>query len=210
MTGSTTPCCRKPPVPERPPLWPGVWRCVLACLFTVCLLTSGPATAGVEMRDVRLDHGDEGYQLLTDIGVTLSPRLAEAVTRGVALYFVLEFEISRPRWYWLDEDVVERALTYRLSYHALTQQYRVSTGALHQGFDTLDEALKLIGRLRSWPVIDSGRLKTGGSYVAALRLRLDVTQLPKPFQLSAMSNRDWTLESEWQRWGFTAQQAVRR
>jgi hypothetical protein len=54
-------------------------------------------------------------------------------------------------------------------------------------------------------VVDAGLLRPGGSYVASLRLRLDVTQLPKPFQLSAMSNRDWTLESEWQQWGFTAQ-----
>jgi hypothetical protein len=163
------------------------------------------AAGGVAMRDIRLDYADEGYLLSTDIGVTLSPRLAEAVTRGVALYFVLEFEISRPRWYWLDEDVVERSLTYRLSYHALTQQYRVSTGALHQSFDTLNEALNLIGRLRNWPVVEPNRLKSGASYVASLRLQLDVTQLPKPFQLSAMSNRDWTLESDWQRWGFTAQ-----
>jgi hypothetical protein len=54
-------------------------------------------------------------------------------------------------------------------------------------------------------VVEPGRLKSGASYVASLRLRLDVTQLPKPFQLSAMSNRDWTLESDWQQWGFTAQ-----
>lgn len=180
------------------------------CLLMLCLSMPGQAAGGVEMRDIRLDHSEEGYQLSTDIGVTLSPRLAEAVRRGVALYFVLEFEISRPRWYWLDEDVIERTLTYRLSYHALTQQYRISTGALHQGFDTLDEALKLIGRLRSWPVVDATGLKGGDNYIASLRLRLDVTQLPKPFQLSAMSNRDWTLESEWQRWGFTAQKGSAR
>ncbi|MFZ5456785.1 MAG: DUF4390 domain-containing protein [Pseudomonadota bacterium] len=171
----------------------------------IATLAGHASAAGITLRDVRLDHGDDGYQLSTDVSIALSPRLAEAVTRGVALYFVLEFEISRPRWYWLDEDVVERSQTYRLSYHALTRQYRVSTGALHQSFDTLDEALKLIGRLRNWHVVDYSRLTPGESYVAALRLRLDVTQLPKPFQLSAMSNRDWTLESEWQRWGFTAQ-----
>ncbi|WP_374340134.1 DUF4390 domain-containing protein [Methyloversatilis sp.] len=177
---------------------------MLVLLFAVL---AGPAFAatGIAMRDVRLDHGDDGYQLSTDIGITLSPRLEEAVARGVALYFVLEFEISRPRWYWLDEDVVERSQTYRLSYHALTRQYRVSTGALHQSFDTLAEALRLVGRLRSWPVVELSRLKAGESYVASLRLRLDVTQLPKPFQLSAIGNRDWTLESDWQRWGFTAQ-----
>jgi hypothetical protein len=179
-------------------------RALLLALL-IATLAGHASAAGITLRDVRLEHGDDGYQLSTDVSIALSPRLAEAVTRGVALYFVLEFEITRPRWYWLDEDVVERSQTYRLSYHALTRQYRVSTGALHQSFDTLDEALKLIGRLRSWPVVDYDRLKAGESYVASLRLRLDVTQLPKPFQLSAMSNRDWTLESEWQRWGFAAQ-----
>ncbi|WP_430432402.1 DUF4390 domain-containing protein [Methyloversatilis sp.] len=198
MTASITHCCRSlRTLAERA-------RALLLALL-IATLAGHASAAGVTMRDVRLDHGDDGYQLSTDIAVTLSPRLAEAVTRGVALYFVLEFEISRPRWYWLDEDVVERSQTYRVSYHALTRQYRVSTGALHQSFDTLDEALKLIGRLRNWHVVNYSRLTPGESYVAALRLRLDVTQLPKPFQLSAMSNRDWTLESEWQRWGFTAQ-----
>lgn len=198
MTASITHCCRSlRALAERV-------RALLLALL-IATLAGHASAAGVTLRDVRLDHGDDGYQLSTDVSIALSPRLAEAVTRGVALYFVLEFEISRPRWYWLDEDVVERSQTYRLSYHALTRQYRVSTGALHQSFDTLDEALKLIGRLRSWHVVDYDRLRAGESYVASLRLRLDVTQLPKPFQLSAMSNRDWTLESEWQRWGFTAQ-----
>lgn len=192
------PCCRsRPALPD--------WLRALVVALLLALHAAAVGAAGVAMRDVRLDHTEEGYQLSTDIAVTLSPRLAEAVTRGVALYFVLEFEISRPRWYWFDEEVIERVQTYRLSYYALTRQYRVSTGALHQSFDSLDEALRLIGRLHSWPIVDSNRLKLGESYIASLRLRLDVTQLPKPFQLSAMSNRDWTLESDWQRWGFTAQ-----
>ncbi len=201
MTVSTTHCCRNSLLPDRSSDWlrTALFALLLA-VHTVC-----GAAGGITLRDVRLDHVDDGYQLSTDVGVTLSPRLAEAVTRGVALYFVLEFQISRPRWYWLDEEVIEHSMTYRLSYHALTRQYRVSTGALHQSFDSLNDALNLIGRLRSWPVVEAGRLKTGASYVASLRLRLDVTQLPKPFQLSAMSNRDWSLESDWQRWGFTAQ-----
>ncbi|MBU0600975.1 MAG: DUF4390 domain-containing protein [Gammaproteobacteria bacterium] len=198
MMASTTHCCR-----SGPALTDALRALLCALLLALC--AGHAAASGVVMRDVRLDHSDEGYQLTTDIAVTLSPRLAEAVTRGVALYFVLEFEISRPRWYWLDENVVERTQTYRLSYHALTRQYRVSTGALHQSFETLEDALKLVGRLYNWPVVEQDRLKAGESYVASLRLQLDVTQLPKPFQLSAMSNRDWTLESEWQRWGFTAQ-----
>ncbi len=35
-------------------------------------------------------------------------------------------------------------------------------------------------------------------------MRLDTTQLPKPFQINAIANRDWTLESDWKRFAFEA------
>ena len=91
MTASITHCCRSlRALAERA-------RALLLALL-IATLAGHASAAGVTMRDVRLDHGDDGYQLSTDVSIALSPRLAEAVTRGVALYFVLEFEISRPRW----------------------------------------------------------------------------------------------------------------
>jgi len=36
-----------------------------------------------------------------------------------------------------------------------------------------------------------------------LRLRLDITQLPRPFQISALGNKDWSLSSEWKVWQLT-------
>jgi Domain of unknown function (DUF4390) len=47
------------------------------------------------------------------------------------------------------------------------------------------------------------QLVKGTQYEAALRLRLDVNQLPKPFQMSALASREWTLQSEWHTWSFT-------
>jgi len=35
------------------------------------------------------------------------------------------------------------------------------------------------------------------SYEAQVRMRLDVTQLPKPFQVNAITNREWNLASDW-------------
>jgi hypothetical protein len=36
-------------------------------------------------------------------------------------------------------------------------------------------------------------------------MRLDVTLLPKPFQLSALTSRELTLESPWRRFSFRPQ-----
>ena len=89
---------------------------------------------------------------------------------------------------------------YRLSYNALTRQYRLSFGSLHQNFDTLGDALTLVGRLRRRFVVDAEALGEGTVYEAAIRMRLDVSQLPKPFQINALASRDWNLSSEWFRW----------
>ena len=133
----------------------------------------------------------------------MNTRLEEAVNKGVVLYFVADFELKRSRWYWLDENVINRSKTVQLSFHALTRQYRLSTGALHQSFPTLEEALKVISRLRSWQVLEAGEVKPDLVYLAGLRIRLDLSQMPKTFQVNALANRDWNLVSDWVRWSFT-------
>ena len=115
----------------------------------------------------------------------------------------LDFELTRGRWYWLDEKVAKTAIVYRVSYNALTRQYRVASGLLTQTFNSLEEVERFIGRITSRPVASADALTKGAKYDAAVRLRLDVNQLPKPFQVNALASREWTLASDWQRWSFT-------
>ena len=172
------------------------------------LLASLPALAGeVEIRNPQLVIDDDTYLLTADFGLDFNARLEEAVTKGVILYFLTEFELTRPRWYWLDEKVVSRSQTFRLSYHALTRQYRLSTGALHQSFETLDETLRMLSRLRNWSVLEKTTVKANETYLAGLRMRLDLTQMPKTFQVTAIANRDWNLASDWVRWSFVPEDA---
>jgi hypothetical protein len=123
--------------------------------------------------------------------------LEEAVQKGIAVYFNIEFELFRKRWYWLDRRVSSSTLTYRLSFSPLTRQYRLARGGLSQPFDSLDEALGLLKSVRQWKVIEPGVLSPRDSYEAQVRMRLDVTQLPKPFQVNAITSREWNLASDW-------------
>ena len=133
----------------------------------------------------------------------LSQRLEEAVNRGVPLYFVVEFELARPRWYWFDEKPVQLSQSYRISYTPLLRQYRLTVGTVYQNFTRIEEVTRVLSRLRGWHIADKGAFKKDQVYQAALRMRLDTAQLPKPFQLSAIASRDWTLESDWHRWSIT-------
>jgi hypothetical protein len=120
------------------------------CLALLVFLPFVAWAAEIDISNPQLVAGDDGYVLSADFKFDLTPRLEEAVTKGVVLYFVADFELTKGRWYWLDEKLASRSQTYRLSYHALTRQYRLSTGGLHQSFPTLSEAVQVLSRLRNW------------------------------------------------------------
>lgn len=127
----------------------------------------------------------------------LPQALEEAVQKGIALYFNIEFELFRKRWYWFDRRIATSTLVYRLSYSPLTRQYRLARGGLSQPFDSLDEALALVKSVRNWKVLDKSLIPPRDDYEAQVRMRLDVSQLPKPFQVNAITSREWNLASDW-------------
>jgi hypothetical protein len=157
----------------------------------------------IPVKSAELRAEDEDYVLNAQFDVAFNPTLEEALQKGVSLYFVLEFELLRPRWYWLDEKIIAQSIQYRISYAPLTQQYRVTSGLLGQQFASLEEVEHLLSRVTSRPVVAADALTKGARYDAAVRLRLDVTQLPKPFQINALASREWSMQSEWYRWSFT-------
>ena len=175
----------------------GWLRCaVVALLACVALAVSAQEP---EVREAALRTVEDGLVLDADFEFELTPRLAEVLQNGVPLYFVVEFEMTRRRWYWFDDKASARQLQLRLSYHALSRQYRLATGPLQQNFATLDEALNVLKHVRNWLVVDRTVSFSDADYDAAVRLRLDTTLLPRPFQLSALTGRDLHLETPWKR-----------
>ena len=172
---------------------------------------SSAQAEGITVNKAEARLTDDVYQLSADFSISLNSVVTEALTRGVALYFVSEFSLIRPRWYWLNKEVSQSEQYTKLSYNSLTRQYRITYGKLYQNFPNLDDALKVISHQSAAPIAasllrqDDGYLamilpRKDGDYIAATRLWLDVTQLPKPLQVNALAGRDWSLDSGWYRW----------
>lgn len=178
------------------------WR-ALALLLAAVVVLPAAAADGIAVRTAAIAPVDDGWQLEAQFDVQFSPRLEEAVNRGVPLYLIVEFEISRPRWYWFDEKPIRTAQVYKISYTPLLRQYRLTVGNAYQNFTRFEEVTRVLSRLRGWHIADKGALRKDQVYQAALRMRLDTAQLPKPFQLNAIASSDWTLESDWHRWSIT-------
>jgi hypothetical protein len=192
MTVSTMPCWKR--CLERSLV-------VLACVLFVG--QAGQALAGaIEPQKAEFVADEQGLALNADFSIKLGPRLADAVERSVPLHFRFEFDLTRKRWYWADEHVTGRILNHKLSFQALTRQYRLTQGTQQQNFDSLDEALKVLGQVARLHVVDKTQLIPGETYRAAVRLSLDHEQLPKPLQVDALAHRDWRVEAKTLQWEF--------
>ena len=170
-------------------------------VVALAILLAAPATLAddVEVLDPRLEQTEDGLVLNVDFTFEFNARLEQVVTNGVPLYFVVEFDLTQPRWYWFDEKTATKRLQTRLSYHALSRHFRLSTGLLHQNYASLSEALAVLRRVRHWQVLERGAALADANYQASIRMRLDLALLPKPFQVNALTSREWHLESNWKR-----------
>ncbi len=175
----------------------------LGVIALLCLLSSvfcpSAAADGISVNKAEMRFGEDGYQLLANYDINLTFAAQQALARGVPLYFVGEFRLTRSRWYWLDEKIFNGEQTVKLSYNVLTRQYRLSRGALFQNYTSFEDALNILARQTS-SLIPQERVKDDSNYIVAVRLRLDVAQLPLPLQVNAMTGRDWALDSDWYRW----------
>jgi len=201
----------------------------LSALLLAALVWLFSATAhaeGIFVNKAEIRSSEDGYQLSATYNINLNFVVKQALMRGIPIYFVGEFSLTHARWDWLDsaQQALSRSLpsifsggsplarwswldkeiyngeqTFKLSYSTLTGRYRISRGALFQNFASLEDALNILAR-QSSEVIPAELMKKDGNYVASARLRLDIAELPKPLQVNALTDNDWTLDSDWYRW----------
>jgi hypothetical protein len=158
------------------------------------------ANSAVHIKSAELLAVEDSYALSTDFDIVLSPVIEDALNKGVPLTFLIEFQLSAPRKYWFDDEIITQSQYLTLSYHALSRQYLVNRNGRQQSFATIQQAKEEISNIKSWSVVDKKLLKKSDVYLAAIKVRLDQTKLPKPVQVEAIGSDDWNIASERYRW----------
>jgi hypothetical protein len=182
-------------------------RLLLLCLWLALLATTAVAREP-QIEQIALQRTTDGLFLAARLEVAPSPAVEDALLRGVPLYFVWQAEVVRDRWYWSDKRVASAQRTLRLVYQPLTRRWRVSVSnlpdagrggaglqyALHQNFDDLPEALAGVSRVLRWRIADAGELAPGGDQRVELSFRLDLSLLPRPFQIGMANQPEWLVD----------------
>lgn len=160
--------------------------------------------APAEVGELRLERTEEGLYLGTTLQFVL-PELAEdALYKGIPMFFVAEAQVLRDRWYWSGREVAEATRYWRLSYQPLTRRWRLNMSpvpftnsglgvVLGQNFDEYDDALSAMQRISRWKIAEGGVIEADAAHTVNFRFRLDMSQLPRPFQIGAVGRSGWNL-----------------
>ena len=188
-------------------------RLLLGCCLLIVLAPAAMAQPTTEIVQLRLERADEGGVLLSaNVKFELPPVIDDALDKGIPMFFVAEATLLRDRWYWYDKQVTSVARHMRLSYQPLTRRWRLVVSpnpignsglALGQTFETREEAMAAVQRISHWKIAEPGDVDPDSRYSVDFRFRLDVSQLPRPFQIGAVGHADWNITaSRNQRLGF--------
>lgn len=170
---------------------------ILAFSFS-CLAWA--AVNAITVKSAELTSVDDYLHLNADFDIGFDNSIEVAINKGVALSFLVEFQIVEPREYWFDDEIVTVSKSFKLSYHALTKQYLVSDEIHQKSFESLSEARQQLSMVRDWRVVAKQQLEKGTSYRAAILMRLDKSKLPKAIQVDTLGSEHWNLVSPIYSW----------
>ena len=177
----------------------------LLCVGILSISAAWAQNASIELTELKALRENGNLVLNAQMSLELGPVLEDALVKGLALHFVAEAEILRDRWYWTDAQVGVSHRYYRLAFQPLTRRWRLNVssepiagtglaGSISQSFETLAEALSVIRRQSAWRLIELQSLTPDARQRIRYNFKLDVSQLPRPFQIAAGGQSDWNLQ----------------
>ncbi len=174
--------------------------------FTAVLLLLLATPAGADFTVTEVQPRLEGKTLVLNgkLDLALTPKVEEALTKGIHLDVTIDVRLYRKRWYVWNQGVGRWTLHRRIWYHALSGQYLVSTSAsdpdVRESHGSMLEALKALGTLDEVRLPLEGDAPAEGEYHVELRASLDIEALPTPLRPVAYTSLDWRLNSGWSTW----------
>jgi hypothetical protein len=181
-------------------------RALRELCFLLLALTAGLCQAQIstEITQYQVERLDDEILVSAQVNFELPAAVEDALVKGIPLFFVTEAELLRERWYWYDKKLGSVQRHMRLAYQPLTRRWRLNVTpgpvrdanvglALTQSFDTMAEALSAIKRISRWKVANATELDASVKHKVDFSFRLDLSQLPRPFQIGTLGQSDWDL-----------------
>ena len=192
------------------PCWKSaLFKRLLGRLFLPTLLTlfavASQAQTQAEIPILRAERSGNEVFVSANVSLELPTIVEDALLKGVPMFFMLEADLYLDRWYWYDKRISGAQRQLRLAYQPLTRRWRVTQSlgmgsdssqglSLNQSYESLAEALSMVRQVSRWKVAELADTDPTSKIKLLFRFRLDLSQLPRPFQIGAIGQSEWDIQ----------------
>ena len=192
------------------PCWKSaLFKRLLGRLFLPILLTlfavASQAQTQAEIPILRAERSGNEVFVSANVSLELPTIVEDALLKGVPMFFMLEADLYLDRWYWYDKRISGAQRQLRLAYQPLTRRWRVTQSlgmgsdssqglSLNQSYESLAEALSVVRQVSRWKVAELADTDPTTKIKLLFRFRLDLSQLPRPFQIGAIGQSEWDIQ----------------
>ncbi len=192
------------------PCWKSaLFKRLLGRLFLPTLLTlfavASQAQTQAEIPILRAERSGNEVFVSANVSLELPTIVEDALLKGVPMFFMLEADLYLDRWYWYDKRISGAQRQLRLAYQPLTRRWRVTQSlgmgsdssqglSLNQSYESLAEALSVVRQVSRWKVAELADTDPTSKIKLLFRFRLDLSQLPRPFQIGAIGQSEWDIQ----------------
>ncbi|MBK7655564.1 MAG: DUF4390 domain-containing protein [Burkholderiaceae bacterium] len=178
---------------------------IFPCFLVLLVLPGARAeSVAADATPFVLERNDDGVFLSTTVSFELPSVVDDVLRKGIPVHFVAEADLLRDRWYWTDKRVARTTRHMRLAYQTLVRRWKLQVGStpignnglgvtLSQNFESLGDALTAIQRFSRWRIASASDIDPDAKYNIDFSFRLDVAQLPRPFQIGVAGQTEWSI-----------------
>jgi len=154
---------------------------------------------GIRVLEVSSHEDDRTYYIDGVIETHLPEYMTQAIYNGIPLPLQLQIDVKESSNWWFDRSLVTIEQRYLLHYLPLYDTIRLEN--LSTGSSTLQRslvtALRKVGRIKNFPILDKEHFDTKNGIYARIRLKVDVSALPKPLRAESLLGGSWNISSDW-------------
>jgi len=170
-------------------------------LYAVCN-NSYAKENNIVINDLAVEVIEQEINVKCDVQYGVHEEVEIALLNGIEMMFNLIVEVRQQRGYWLDPLISSVSKSFKIKYHALSEQFVVSELNEHteKSFPDLYSAFYNREHIDEIDLVSLTRLNIEEEYYVRAKAQLVTEELPLPLRVKSYFSKNWRPSSGWSQW----------
>lgn len=176
-----------------------IWFAIFVFVTSNCVFAK---SNNILINDLAIEVVENELNVKCDVQYGVHEEVEIALINGIEMTFKLVVEIRQERSYWLDPLITSISKSFKIKYHALSEQFVVSelNEQMERSFPDLYSAFYNREHIDEIDLISLAELDINTKYYIRAKAQLATEALPLPLRVKSYFSENWRPSSGWTVW----------